>query len=144
MLKIISYALLLSLLVTGACKRSACTDKNAENYSNKAKKDDGSCTYKGSHVFWFAPLNTPSQNNVQFVNVYVDNQLIGGMSTNSLLAGPPECGSAGVTYYADMGGEKTKLVSYSVRYTDPGGNENQIYTGTIQIKGGDCTNLQLQ
>lgn len=28
-----------------SCNRKGCTDENANNYSEKAKKDDGSCTY---------------------------------------------------------------------------------------------------
>lgn len=36
-----------SLAVAGltSCKKEGCTDKNANNYNSKAKKDDGTCTY---------------------------------------------------------------------------------------------------
>lgn len=36
---------LLALTTTVACKKEGCTDPLAENYSEKAKTDDGSCTY---------------------------------------------------------------------------------------------------
>jgi len=33
------------LLVFASCKKEGCTDELANNYSKKAKKDDGTCTY---------------------------------------------------------------------------------------------------
>jgi hypothetical protein len=33
-------------LATTSCKKEGCTDETALNYSEKAKKDDGSCTYQ--------------------------------------------------------------------------------------------------
>ncbi|UKN00462.1 YHYH protein [Paracrocinitomix mangrovi] len=42
-----SMLVLLGLTATvAACKKKGCTDPLAENYSEKAKKDDGSCTYQ--------------------------------------------------------------------------------------------------
>ena len=40
-------ALALSITAT-SCKKKGCTDPNAQNYSESAKKDDGSCTYPES------------------------------------------------------------------------------------------------
>lgn len=34
-----------STLIATSCKKKGCTDPNATNYSESAKKDDGSCTY---------------------------------------------------------------------------------------------------
>jgi hypothetical protein len=36
-------------IITPGCKREGCTDPLASNYDDKAKKDDGSCTY-GSNI----------------------------------------------------------------------------------------------
>lgn len=45
-LKTISILALAALLLGAAsCKKKGCTDSNANNYEEKAKKDDGSCTY---------------------------------------------------------------------------------------------------
>jgi hypothetical protein len=33
-------------LSLGSCKKKGCIDQSASNYNSKAKKDDGSCTYK--------------------------------------------------------------------------------------------------
>ena len=43
-MKKIGY-LLVGLAVFTACKKEGCTDSAANNYVEKAKKDDGSCTY---------------------------------------------------------------------------------------------------
>jgi hypothetical protein len=32
-------------ITTVSCRKEGCTDEAANNYSSKAKKDDGSCTY---------------------------------------------------------------------------------------------------
>ncbi len=42
------WSVLLLFIVVSSCNRKGCTDENATNYSNKAKKDDGSCTYPTS------------------------------------------------------------------------------------------------
>ena len=34
-----------SMATLSSCKKEGCTEPNATNYSEKAKKDDGSCTY---------------------------------------------------------------------------------------------------
>src|SRR5690554_547320 len=36
-------------LATTSCKKEGCTDPNAINYSDSAKKDDGSCKYASSN-----------------------------------------------------------------------------------------------
>ena len=35
----------MTLTTFTSCKKEGCTDANADNYDDKAKKDDGSCTY---------------------------------------------------------------------------------------------------
>jgi hypothetical protein len=34
-----------AMLSLGSCAKSGCTDNSAENFSSKAKTDDGTCTY---------------------------------------------------------------------------------------------------
>ncbi|MFA7274590.1 MAG: MbnP family protein [Crocinitomicaceae bacterium] len=45
MKKILFLALAASTLLLNSCKKEGCTDSSANNYSEKAKKDDGTCTY---------------------------------------------------------------------------------------------------
>ncbi|TNE54834.1 MAG: hypothetical protein EP338_05810 [Bacteroidetes bacterium] len=45
--KVVWMVLMTALVSIGmvSCKKEGCTDSNALNYSSKAKKDDGTCTY---------------------------------------------------------------------------------------------------
>lgn len=45
MKKVLFVALAASTLFLNSCKKEGCTDPTATNYNEKAKKDDGSCTY---------------------------------------------------------------------------------------------------
>lgn len=45
MKNLIFIALAASTLFLNSCKKEGCTDSKATNYNEKAKKDDGSCTY---------------------------------------------------------------------------------------------------
>jgi hypothetical protein len=45
MKNVLFLALAASTILFSSCKKEGCTDSNAVNYNEKAKKDDGSCTY---------------------------------------------------------------------------------------------------
>ena len=47
---ILTFAL--SLLFT-SCAQQGCTDRDADNYSPTAKKEDYSCRYSGEHIIWY-------------------------------------------------------------------------------------------
>jgi len=67
--KLFNYSLLLSGLVLFAatsCKKEGCTDANASNYSEKAKEDDGSCTYDAGS------LPTGYEKFYNITDIYVD------------------------------------------------------------------------
>lgn len=79
MKKSIFIALSIGAIAFTSCKKEGCTDSTATNYSSKAKKDDGSCTYAvddhehtGSVMIamdhqWGDP-NTAFQLNTQYVH----------------------------------------------------------------------------
>jgi hypothetical protein len=48
-IKILTVAFLAILSVT-SCKKKGCTDPEAYNYSDEAKKDDGSCSYEAPYT----------------------------------------------------------------------------------------------
>lgn len=50
-MKITYISIVLSTLVLVSCKKEGCTDPSATNYSENAKKDDGSCTYEKASYF---------------------------------------------------------------------------------------------
>ncbi|MBU2019706.1 MAG: hypothetical protein KJ941_08680, partial [Bacteroidetes bacterium] len=44
----------LVLVVFSACKKKGCTDASAKNYNSKAKKEDQSCEYTSTIIFWYS------------------------------------------------------------------------------------------
>lgn len=67
---------LIGLLFIASCHRKGCTDQAAENYSEKAKKDDGSCIYPPqgevtinfSHFFDGAQVTSSVFNQLNYQN----------------------------------------------------------------------------
>ena len=58
--KVLVGIVLLGAITTSSCKRKGCIDNQATNFSEKAKKDDGSCTYKPTIVLvGSATVNVP-------------------------------------------------------------------------------------
>lgn len=58
--KVLVGIVLLGAITTSSCKRKGCIDNQATNFSEKAKKDDGSCTYKPTVVLvGSATVNVP-------------------------------------------------------------------------------------
>lgn len=41
-----------ALLLLSSCKKEGCTDSDAVNFEEEAKKDDGSCEYEGNVLLW--------------------------------------------------------------------------------------------
>ncbi len=82
--KSINAALILAVLITGSsiisCKKKGCTDSTAANYNDKAKKDDGSCTYstvKSSGIT--IALKTTGVDETEFI-LNKEDVLSGGIS----------------------------------------------------------------
>ncbi|UKN02676.1 hypothetical protein K6119_04005 [Paracrocinitomix mangrovi] len=62
-LKTISFVFLTSSLILASCKKEGCTDPEATNYSEEAKKDDGSCQFE-----------TPQADAQVLMNFFANNQ----------------------------------------------------------------------
>jgi hypothetical protein len=61
------------VMTTASCKKEGCTDVNATNYSEKAKKDDGSCKYNDTHneSFVYVSSNITESTTWETGKVYV-------------------------------------------------------------------------
>lgn len=49
MLRKVLFISIVGVLFLDSCRHKGCTDETAENYEEKAKKDDGSCTYDNTY-----------------------------------------------------------------------------------------------
>ena len=126
-----------------ACKKEGCTDSTAANYSSDAKKDDGSCTYESTRVFWYNQIvsdwlyNTDS---TTYLNLKIDGSLIGQYDVLTYWTSAPSCGDAGnIEYTLDLGSEKSKFAKYEL-IDDKG---LVIWTNTLQWDAFTCHTLQV-
>ncbi len=151
-MKNLTILLFFSLLMLSSCKKEGCMDNAARNYDSEVKKDDGSCLYDASAIFWIDAATSSSFQN-SFINelkVYVDGEYIGKMSTNSSLLEAPDCeAGGGVSYFEDLQTDSSKVVKYEVKYvpySEPGTTPDEVveFEGSIKLTGGACQPFQLQ
>lgn len=141
--KVLSLFLFLSVsFALSSCAKKGCTDKNAANYESGATRDDGTCTYKGSVVFWYDAACSASlgADGATSLTYYVDGQIVGSSAASVFWTGAPDCGqAASITVEKDLGFSKTKTYSFSVE--DQDGVE--IWSGSVNFEGNTCLKQQL-
>jgi len=141
MKKILFATAILTSLISTSCKKKGCIDSLASNYDEKAKKDDGTCTFEGSVVFWIGETESISlvSSGVAELNVYVDNVKVGDQGANIYHSSNPGCGaSTVVTKSVDLGTAKTKVVSYKIIDED----STTHYSGQVTV-GTGCTDVEM-
>ncbi|MCG8574834.1 MAG: hypothetical protein MI810_08125 [Flavobacteriales bacterium] len=136
----------LGLLTLASCKKKGCTDENAANYDVTAEKDDETCEYNATGVFYYdqdtylATLVTPPINELSY---YIDGVLIGTIgSDNSWTdSGLPDCSSTGLMQFTvSMGAQKQKLHNYEVRNA---ATDAVVFSGSMVFVGGTCHAVEL-
>lgn len=151
-MKSLSILFLSSLFVFASCKKEGCMDNNANNYDSEAKKDNASCLYEASAIFWISASTSTSYQNsfIDELKVYIDGNYVGKMSTNSSLLSAPDCeAGGGVSYFEDLQTSSSKVVKYEVTYVPlsfPGSDPDEVieFEGSIKLNGGNCQPFQLQ
>jgi hypothetical protein len=139
---ILSFAFM-SLVAVSCSKEEGCTDSSATNFSESAEKDDGSCKYKGSVVFWYNQATSnyltsdpPSQSLV----FYVDGAVVGSTAANVYWNSAPACGTNGsITVEKDLGTSKSK--SFAFKVVD--NNNYEHWSNNVVIQANSCFKLQL-
>jgi hypothetical protein len=138
-----SAILMLSMAFVSCKKQEGCTDKNASNYSVDAEEDDGTCTYKGSVVFWYNQATSnyltsdpPSQSLV----FYVDGTVVGSTAANVYWNSAPSCGANGsITVEKDLGFSKSRAYNYSI----VDNNNLELWSGSVTMDANTCLAFQL-
>lgn len=128
---------LLSAALFSSCSKKGCVDQNANNYCDKCKKDDGSCTYTGKMIIWWKKQVADSLNayGVNTIYVYADGALVGGYATNVYYNSQPNCDQSGtITITKDLGKNKTKIISVEMK--DASGNSFGVESKTLT--GNQC------
>jgi hypothetical protein len=125
-----------------SCAKPGCTDSDAINYSESAKKDDGSCLYKEKLIFWQDQTTSQAVQNAGITGlyIYVDGQLIGSTLATNYWTGTPSCSQSGnVNTEIDMGNQIVKTISYEIKDN----NGNSLVSDTYTMISGDCNIIQM-
>ena len=101
-----------------SCNRKGCTNSNAVNFSESAKKDDGSCRYESTITFWFDEDKSDFYKSfdVTEFRFYLQDQLIGTADINDYLTAVPACGGEeGMTFTRSLGNSKNRFYEWEIR-----------------------------
>jgi hypothetical protein len=134
---------ILAVATLDSCAKKGCTDSSAENYYSKAKKDDGSCTYKSSIAFWYSSTTSDNLWNDGSTSLYfyVDDKLIGSSAADVYWSKPSSCDDLGpINYKFDLGKSKTKTVNYKVKDDF----DDIISEGSATLEGGKCKIIEVR
>ena len=141
--KVFLISMVLSVLGFGSCQKQGCTDIDAVNYNVDAKKDDGTCTYEGSAIFWYGEATSDALIIADAVSLtyYVDGQIVGSSAANVYWNGTaPECGTTGlVTVTKDLGHVKTQAYNYQIKDQD----NWTFWEGTLNFNANECKTIEL-
>jgi hypothetical protein len=134
MRKLIAVAALLAFVAASvsSCKKG-CTDSNGANHDPGAKRNDGSCMYDGSVVFWYDSLKSTG---TILVTMEDGTQ---GTVTYDAAGGIPDCGEARYFTYTAAPG----FYQYTVALSDNIWG-NRTGTGTITISSQQCADKNIQ
>ena len=132
------------LTIFTSCKKEGCIDKDALNYDSKAKKDDGSCEFSASVVFWIDEEGQAflDDQNAFILTFFFNDKIKGIKFTNSLEVKEksPSCRADGaITFTQYLGNDKTYFGFYSV-VSEMG---DIIFAGPLFLNANQCRKVRL-
>ena len=114
--------------LSSCAKKEGCTDPTALNYDSSAEDDNGTCTYKGSAIFW-----NDVASGLGNVAVQMADGTTGVITADYTSA--PDCGeSSCFTYTAEPG-------TYSFSAAEVGGTAT--WNGSVTITSNGCVSYRL-
>ncbi|MEY4141936.1 MAG: hypothetical protein RLZZ68_1027 [Bacteroidota bacterium] len=124
-----------------SCKKAGCTDLKADNYSSKAKTNDGSCLYSEKLIIWQDLDAAQSWNGVASVlKIYVDGTYLGSFAASEYFTSTPDCSSSGnLNKIIDFGTATTKVVN--IRVVDE--TDYEWYNNNVTMNAGMCFTYQI-
>ena len=138
--RILFYSLFITLTFS-SCKKEGCTDSKAENYSEEANEDDGSCEYAGEVVVWWNQTTSDNLMNdgIDGLYLFLDGVDSGQSWTGVYWSSAPSCGDSGVwTVPKNLGNSSSVTYDYEIK--DEIGNSYD--SGTVTISAGNCQSIE--
>ena len=139
------------LLTLASCKKKGCTDANAFNYDAAAEKDDESCTYHATGVFYYSQdtyLGKMVSPPISQLEYFIDGTSIGVFNSDAgwvAASDPiPDCSSTGFCWIdVDMGTQPQKLHNWEVKDAATGA-DIPGFAGSMVFVGGTCHAIELE
>jgi hypothetical protein len=110
-----------AFIALAGCKTEGCIDPDATNFNADADKDDGSCGFEGSAVFWYGASTSDFlfDDGAVTLTFYVDGNIVGSTAADVFWTAEPNCGQNGsISVTIDLGNAKNKSFTYSVEDQD--------------------------
>ncbi|AEA45311.1 hypothetical protein [Fluviicola taffensis] len=138
--------LLLSITLMGiiGCEKpvEGCMESNAENFDVYAEKENGSCLFRGSAIFYHDSQTVQNLQNagVTDVKLYVDGVFRDNMEPYLIFDFPPDCSNQfGMQYEnVDIGNLKSKTFNYAIKDQ----YDMVLDQGTFVITGKKCNAIK--
>lgn len=141
--KLLFLASLLSLSFLTSCRKTGCTDDDSISFNKDIKTDNSLCKYEGSLVFWYNKevADFLSENNVEELNFYINDEIFGNMSSRAFRNSDPDCNDYknAVKTTKNLGEQKAVEYEISIQSTD----SIEIWRTFITINANTCSTLQL-
>ena len=127
-------------LCFSACKEQGCTDPFADNYSETAEENDGSCTYGVNLIFYFNEARADYYYDAGAyspIHVEINGTDVGNVNWFTTMEEAPDCGTVGgtVNYKLEMS-KKFEMTEF--KFVDEMGNTIVTRSESIAISDGDC------
>lgn len=139
------------LLGFTSCKKEGCTDANAFNYDVTAEKDDESCTYQATGVFYYSQdtyLNKMISPAIPQLEYFIDGASIGVFNSDDGWVAEsgtlPDCNSTvHAVVNVSMGAQLQKLHNWEVTNA-ANGEPIPGFAGNMVFVGGTCHAIELE
>jgi hypothetical protein len=134
------------LLLLNSCKQKGCTDTKAYNFCYDCKKDNGTCVYYGTAVFWWDKATDDSlrKYNIHHTVLVSEGFMWSYYNTtqNLYTSTAPGCGDRGIFNYSrELAGGAPATITYQIRNTF---DQQVIWDGTMNLNIDHCQVIQLK